>query len=80
MNGEIKLKIFETHSSAITNFSEENFLLNILLDRNIRTIADIDPWYYYNWQIWVLYGRQDNQYWGSKVNRKVCRVNATVES
>ena len=37
MNGEIKLKIFETHSSAITNFSEENFLLNILLDRNIRT-------------------------------------------
>ena len=80
MNGEIKLKIFETHSSAITNNSEENFLLNILLDRNIRTIADIDPWYYYNWQIWVLYGRQDNQYWGSKVNRKVCRVNATVES
>ena len=37
MNGEIKLKIFETHSSAITNFSQENFLLNILLDRNIRT-------------------------------------------
>ena len=80
MNGEIKLKIFETHSSAITNFSQENFLLNILLDRNFRTISDIDPWYYYNWQIWVLYGRQDNQYWGSKVNRKVCRVNATVES
>ena len=37
MNGEIKLKIFETHSSAITNFSEENFLLNILLDKKIRT-------------------------------------------
>ena len=80
MNGEIKLKKFETHSSAITNFSEENFLLNILLHRNIRTTADMAPWYYYNWQIWVLYGRQDNQYWGSKVNRKVCRVNATVES
>ena len=47
MNGEIKLKIFETHSSAITNFSQENFLLNILLDRDIRTTNTLQQ------QIWI---------------------------
>ena len=44
MNGEIKLEIFDNPSSAMTHFSEENFLLNISLDGNIRnTIADIVP-------------------------------------
>ena len=36
MNGGIKLKIFDNTSSAMTHFSEENFLLNISLDGHIR--------------------------------------------